>query len=49
VPKRGEQRRAWQKLHNEYLHDLYYSADVDFGVKSKLNVKEKVHRRMKMH
>jgi hypothetical protein len=27
-PKRGEVRGGWRKLHNEELHNLYYSPNV---------------------
>jgi hypothetical protein len=27
-PKREEVKGDWRKLHNEELHDLYFSADI---------------------
>jgi sulfite reductase beta subunit-like hemoprotein len=34
-PKRDEVPRQWRKLHNEELHDLYCSANVNRVIKSR--------------
>jgi hypothetical protein len=34
-PKRDELTRSWRKLHNEELHNLYFSPDVVRMVKSR--------------
>jgi hypothetical protein len=35
VPRRGEVTECWRKLHNEELHNLYFSPNIIIMVKSK--------------
>jgi len=34
-PKRNEVKREWRKLHNEELHDLYFSPNIVRVIKSR--------------